>query len=196
MVADDNSATKKISGRTGTSEKPSPNGGGSTRRRRGKIDPTRMNGALVISDQAKEALESCELFRELDRHQLLAVAALVEEHTLESNEILISEGEPARYLYIVIEGRGVAHVELDQGWMSLGLVGPGEAAGWSSLVDGQVYPATVKALTPMRVIRVETSGLTLLLNLEPHIGYPVHKSLSSIFYKQYNSAIRALKTSG
>ena len=196
MVADDKSATKRVSSPTGAPEKPSSNGSRSPRRRRGKVDPTRMNGALVISDQAKEALESCELFRELDRHQLMAVAALVEEHTVEANEILIGEGEPARYLFIVIAGRGVAHVELDQGWMSLGLVGPGEAAGWSSLVDGQVYPATVKALTPMRVVRLETSGLTLLLNLEPDIGYPVHKSLSSIFYKQYNSALRALKTSG
>ena len=195
-MADDESATKKTSNPTGTAEKPSSKGAGSSRRRRGKVDPTRVNGALVISDQAKEALESCELFRELDRHQLMAVAALVEEHAVEPNEILIGEGEPARYLYIVIEGRGVAHVELDHGLMSLGLVGPGEAAGWSSLVDGQVYPATVKALTPMRVIRIETSGLTLLLNLEPDIGYPVHRNLSSIFYRQYNSALRALKTSG
>ena len=195
-MADDESTTKKRSNPTGTAEKPCGKSGGSSGRRRGKVDPTRVNGALVISDEAKEALESCELFRELDRHQLMAVAALVEEHTIDPNETLIGEGEPARYLYIVIEGRGVAHVELDHGSMSLGLVGPGEAAGWSSLVDGQVYPATVKALTPMRVIRIETSGLTLLLNLEPNIGYPVHRSLSSIFYRQYNSALRALKTSG
>ena len=195
-MADDESATKKMPNSTDTAEKPSRKGRGSSGRRRGKVDPTRVNGALVISDNAREALESCELFRELDRHQLMAVAALVEEHAVEPNEILIGEGEPARYLYIVIEGRGVAHVDLDQGWMSLGLVGPGEAAGWSSLVDGQVYPATVKALTSMRVIRIETSGLTLLLNLEPDIGYPVHRSLSSIFYRQYNSAFRALKTSG
>lgn len=194
-MADDNSVTKKMSDPTGIAERASSKGG-SSKRRRGKVDPTRVNGALVISDQAKQALESCELFRELDRHQLMAIAALVEEHTIEPNEILIGEGEPARYLYIVIEGRGVAHVELDQGWMSLGLVGPGEAAGWSSLVDGQVYPATVKALTLMTVIRIETSGLTLLLNLEPEIGHPVHKSLSAIFYRQYNMALRALKTSG
>ena len=195
-MADDKSATKKTSNPTGTAEKRSSTGGGTSGRRRGMLDPTRVNGALVISDQAKEALERCELFRDLDRHQLMAVAALVEEHAVGPNEILIGEGEPARYLYIVIEGRGVAHVELDEGWMSLGLVGPGEAAGWSSLVDGQVYPATVKALTPMRVIRIETSGLTLLLNLQPDIGHPVHRSLSSIFYRQYNSALRALKTSG
>ena len=195
-MADDRSAAKGMPNPTSTTEKRPSKAGGSSSRRRGKIDPTRVNGALVISDQAKEALETCELFRELDRHQVMAVAALVEEHSLNPNEILIGEGEPAQFLYIVIEGRGVAHVETDQGWMSLGLVGPGEAAGWSSLVDGQVYPATVKALTPMRVIRIETSGLTLLLNLEPNIGYPVHRSLSSIFYKQYNSALRALKTSG
>ena len=195
-MADDKGAKKKTSKPTRTAGIRSSEVGGSSRRRGGKVDPTRVNGALVISDEAKEALERCELFRDLDRHQLMAVAALVEEHAIEPNEILIGEGEPARYLFIVIEGRGVAQVELDQGWMSLGLVGPGEAAGWSSLVDGQVYPATVKALTSMRVIRIEASGLMLLLNLEPNIGHPVQRSLSSIFYRQYNSALRALKTSG
>ena len=54
--------------------------------------------------------------------------------------------------------------------MSLGLVGPSEIAGWWSLLDGQVYPASVTALNPMRVAAFEASGLTLLMNLDPEIG--------------------------
>jgi CRP-like cAMP-binding protein len=79
--------------------------------------------------------------------------------------------------------------------LSLGLVGPGDAAGWSSLLGGSVvYPATVKALTNMKVARLETSGLMLLMNVDPKIGYPVLKCLSCIFYMQYEAALTAVKT--
>lgn len=167
---------------------------GARGRRGRRSDPTRMQGALVISDGTRQALERCALFCQLDRQQLMAVAALVEEGALEASDTLIAEGEPAKQLYVVVEGRGVAQVEMERGWLSLGLVGPGDAAGWSSLVEGQAYPASVKALTPMKVARIEASGLILLMNLEPRIGYPIHRSLSSIFYRQYDAALRALKT--
>lgn len=166
-----------------------------TRRSRGRFDPTRLNGALVISDEARLALERCLLFQGLDRNELMAVAALVEETSIAVNDTLITEGETARYLYIIIEGQGAAQVEMERGWLSLGLVGPGEAAGWSSLMGGSVvYPASVKALTDMKVARLETSGLLLLMNVDPKIGYPILKSLSAIFYMQYEAALIAAKT--
>lgn len=167
-----------------------------TPHRRRKSDPTRAPGALVISDEAKDALQNSDLFQGLERQQLMAVAALVEEHVVNANDNLITEGAPADYLYVIIEGTGVAQIETESGWMSLGLVRPGDTAGWSSLVSTNMYPATVKSLMPMRVARIATSGLKLLMNLEPEIGYPVHKSLSSIFYNQYHSAIKAVKTAG
>ena len=167
-----------------------------TRRPRGKVDPTRVQGAWIISDDTRNALERCELFQDVTRQQLMEVAALVEEHTIEADEMLLTEGEVANHIYVVVEGSGVAQLKLDSGWLSLGLVGPDDAAGWSALVNGQRYPASVKALTPMRVARIETSGLTLLMNVEPKLGYTVLKRVSSIFYRQYEAALKALKTAG
>lgn len=164
-------------------------------RPKGTVKHARARDSWVISDDAKSALERCELFQDIDIPRLKQVAALVEESTVEPDEMLLLEGAPADLILVIVEGHGIAQLKLDRGWISLGLVGPGEIAGWSALVGGQNYPASVKALTPMRVARIETSGLTLLMNLEPAIGYPVHKRLSSIFYRQYQSALSAIKTS-
>ncbi len=46
----------------------------------------------------------------------------------------------------------------------------------------------------MKVTRLETSGLMLLMNVDPKIGYPVLESLSAIFYMQYEAALTAVKT--
>ena len=164
------------------------------RRYRGVVDPTRRQGAWVISDDTREALAGCELFQDITRMQLMEAAALVEEFSLGPAEMMIREGEPALHLFVVVEGNGVAQIEIDRGCISLGLVTPGEVAGWSSLLRNQVYPASVKALTSMRVARIETSGLSLLMNLEPGIGYPVHKRLSTIFHCQYETALKVLKS--
>ena len=124
----------------------------------------------------------------------MQVAALVEERSLEPDEVLLVEGDPANHLMVIVEGQGVAQFGLGQGLMSLGLVGLREVVGWWSLLDGQVYPASVTALTPMRVAAFEVSCLTLLMNLDPGIGYPIHRRLSGIFFLQYQTVLQAIKT--
>lgn len=160
----------------------------------GPVDPAKLPGSWVISDETRRALGTCELFKDFTREQLMQVAALVEERTVEPNEPLLEEGEPAQRLMIVVEGQAVARLSLNQGFISLGMVGPGDVAGWSSLLDGHVYPASVVALTSMRVATIGTSGLSLLMNLDPAIGYPVHRRLSAIFFRQYRGALQAIKT--
>ena len=156
----------------------------------------KIESKWVISDEARDCLQRCELFQDLNTQQLAEVAALVEEHSLKQEETLLREGEAARYLYVVVEGRGIAQLELYRGWLSLGMVGPADAAGWSSLTDARMYPASIKALTPMRVARIETKGLTLLMNLDAEIGYSINKRLSSVFGRQYQAALEAFKTNG
>ena len=156
----------------------------------------KIEAAWVISDLARSCLERCELFLDLNRRQLMEVAALVEEHSLVPDELLLREGEAARHLYVIVEGRAVAQLERYRGWLSLGMVGPSDAAGWSAITDAKTYPASVKALTPMRVARVEAKGLNLLMNIDPAIGYPVNRRLCSVFARQYQAALEAFKTGG
>lgn len=124
------------------------------------------------------------------------VAALVEGIDIQPDGQLITEGESAQYLYIVMEGRGVAQLDMYRGWLSLMLIGPNDVAGWSSLMSSQVYPASLKALTPMRLSRIEARGQTLLMNLGSSIGHPVTRRLASFFCRQYHATLEAFKTSG
>ena len=161
-------------------------------RRKSVFEPA---GSWVIPNDTRSALEQCELFLDFTRDQLMQVAALVEERTLRPDEMLLIEGAPASHIAVVVDGQAVAQLKLNQGWISLGLVGPNEVAGWSALLEGQVYPASIMALTRMKVACIETIGLTLLMNLDPGIGYPIHRRLSRIFFRQYQDALQAIRTS-
>ena len=50
-------------------------------------DSARVPGPWVIPDDTRRALEKCELFRDFTRSQLMQVAALVEERSLEPDEV-------------------------------------------------------------------------------------------------------------
>ncbi len=65
---------------------------------RKKADPARLSGSWVIPDDTRRALEQCELFRDFTKGQLMQIAALVEEYSLEPEELLLTEGEPADIL--------------------------------------------------------------------------------------------------
>ena len=158
------------------------------------LESTSRQGLRAISHVTREALARCELFTGLTSMQFQKAAALVEEYRLQPEEMLLREGEPARHLFVVVRGKAVAQLTRDKGCVTLGSITTGEVAGWSSLIYAQEYPASVKALTAMRVARIETSGLLMLMNLEPEIGFPIQKRLSSIFFRQYQAAMAALKT--
>ena len=57
------------------------------------------------------------------------------KHTPEQVINKLLEGKEARYLFVIVEGRGIAQLKMHRGCLSLGLVGPGEAAGWSSVAE-------------------------------------------------------------
>ena len=48
----------------------------------------------------------------------------------------------------------------------------------------------------MSVARIEASGLMMLMDLYPGIGYPVNRRLSSLFCRQYQAALEAFKVNG
>ena len=109
---------------------------------------------------------------------------------------MLRAGDPARYLFVVIKGRGVAQLELDRGLLSLGLIGPKDTAGWAALIEGQTYPASVRALTAMKVARLEAEAMSVLMGLNRSVGYKVQKRLSAVFYRQYQAALETFKKTG
>ena len=70
----------------------------------------RTEAAWARLDRAQEGLGRCELFCDLETRQLMEVAAMAEEVLLKPGEMLLEEGGPARYIFVVLEGRGVAQL--------------------------------------------------------------------------------------
>ena len=194
VMRDTSKSKGKVSAKRGRPSADGSQGISIKPKKQGNAHQATEASSWVVSDLARGALQKCELFQDISTQQLMKVAALVEEMSVVPDKPLLSEGDDARHLLVIVEGCGVAQLKLDHGWLSLGLVGPSEAAGWSALLGGNAYPASVKSLTPMKFARIETKGLLLLMEIEPEIGYPILRRLSSVFWRQYRSALKTYQT--
>jgi CRP-like cAMP-binding protein len=132
-------------------------------------------------------IQQADLFWGMNRDFVKEVMDISEKETFQKGDILFLEGDPATYFYILIKGR----VKL-----TIGENGPvvhtvdhaGEAFGWSSLIDRDVYSASAECseITTLQKLdrrifhkildKDATNGLIFFKRLAGLIGYRLIRS--------------------
>lgn len=121
----------------------------------------------------RDALRASSLFAGLPDAELEALharGALVE---VASGEALLSEGEDAGALYVIVAGelevvRGTGADEV-----SLAQVGPGSVQGEMALLEGRPRNATARALTPVTAFRLSGAVMLELLATRPQASLAI-----------------------
>ncbi len=132
----------------------------------------------------KEVLRKSEFFGELTEEELDKIVKVCRQEVYEAGAEVFSEGNIARELYVVEEGKVVLDMGLSLGTQSrrratIEIVTPGEAFGWSA-VDGQAFTSSARCLENTKVIAVDTAGLRHLFDEDYRIAYEVTRKLLDI----------------
>ena len=131
-------------------------------------------------------LSRSQLFRGLDEDEVSLFVPLREELTVEQGEAIFSEGNPARYLFVVEEGRVALTMTLSRPDGSVthpttvASLGPMEAFGWSSLVEPRVLRFSALAVEPSRLTRIDGRALQAVMEQHPGVGYRVMVNLTQL----------------
>ena len=129
-------------------------------------------------------------------------ALMSEFHTVqaEANAVLFTEGHVASHLYIVTDG-GVAlqrtiRPPLDTRPRRVTVVEcePGDAFGWSALVDPFIYTLSAVTWKPSTLLSIEAGVLRHTLNSYPALGYKVMQALSALISRRLRQTADALIT--
>ncbi len=115
------------------------------------------------------ALHRVELFAGVPGRVLAAVAALTSEARFSAGDVLIEEGAVEAHLYAVIEGR----VRVHRGDQTLVELGPGATVGELAALVPQPRTASVTALQPTLVLRLDRAVLDDLLFEWPELAHGV-----------------------
>jgi signal transduction histidine kinase len=116
-----------------------------------------------------EQLRSAPLLADLPDAMLRRLLEAAPQELLGEGEVLLREGENASSLYVVLEGELQVTKRYDTSDVLLAVCGPGELLGELSMAHGRPRSATVRAVTPARVLRIEADTLTELL-AEPRVA--------------------------
>jgi signal transduction histidine kinase len=128
-----------------------------------------LESAVGADGETTDTLAAVPLFADLAPSELAGVRSVATEVELAPGDVLLTEGEPGDALYLVLEGELAVTKRSDAGERALATVGPGAVQGEIAVLGGGVRRATVRALTPVRVLRLGRDDLFDVIAREPGI---------------------------
>jgi CRP-like cAMP-binding protein len=115
------------------------------------------------------ALHRVELFAAIPGRVLAAVAQAAVERRLATGEVLMEEGAVEAHLFAIVEGR----VRVHRGGRNVVELGPGSSVGELAVLVPAPRTASVTALEPTLLLRVDKVALDELLIDWPELAHGV-----------------------
>jgi CRP-like cAMP-binding protein len=124
-----------------------------------------------------QAVGRSSLGTELDELECQALAERMGEVHLNDGELLVSEGEDRRTLFLLSEGRVDVVKLVENAEATVYQMREGECAGTRAFVDGSPRKAALRAVGKSTVLTLEPDAFESLLETYPRIVYKVMRAI-------------------
>jgi CRP/FNR family transcriptional regulator, dissimilatory nitrate respiration regulator len=125
------------------------------------------------------ALRSCQLFAGLSAQDLEKIAAVTVPKSLEKDDYLFHERDPAHGFYAVQSGAVNVHrVNAAGKEQIIHIFRPGETFAEAALATEQGYPADARAVEATQVLLIQKDGFLDLLRRQPELALRMLASMS------------------
>lgn len=119
----------------------------------------------------KQILKTTPLFAALDDAELTSLAAHSGIHSYSAGEVLFTEGERCKGLYIIVTGRvRIFKTSLNGREHVLALEGPGASVAELPVFDGGTYPASASAVDKTEALFVSREDLRAICLEKPEVA--------------------------
>ncbi|MDX9993015.1 MAG: Crp/Fnr family transcriptional regulator [Anaerolineales bacterium] len=136
-----------------------------------------------MDDQAlfESTLRRVAVFDGSSDADIKAVARLGILRTVEEDGFFFMQGDPAEYLYIMLNGRAkLCQIALDGQQVNLRTLNPNELFGAVGAVEKNApYPACAQALQDSSAIAIPSDPFHTLLEQRPHLSFGLMKLMTS-----------------
>ena len=119
-------------------------------------------------------LRDVPFFNQLSKRELAMVAQQTDEVDVEAGSVLAREGDFGHEFFVIIDGTA----EVLQGETCLAELGPGEFFGEMALVEEDRRMATVKAISPMKVLVMTRASFRGMDRTMPQIHAAVSEAIA------------------
>ncbi len=143
-------------------------------------------------------LSKAALFAGLTTPQLRSIAPLAKGVSFESGAVVFREGDPARFLYVVVRGRIALEMAIDGPGkhrlepVVVGVMGSGDAAGLSALAHPYVLRLTAVAKGACQAVEVDAEGLREAIDLDHTLGLRIMTNAGGLLSSRLTMTRKAL----
>jgi CRP/FNR family transcriptional regulator len=132
--------------------------------------------------------ERVKAFHGLSPGEIGDVLSRAEKCSFDPEMVIVKEGSGGVYMYIIIEGEAAVEKRGRNNKVELARLGPTDSFGEMALVDNEARSASVTALTPCILVRLDEKAI----NAKPEIGLKVYRNISRVLAARLRSADEAL----
>jgi CRP-like cAMP-binding protein len=122
-------------------------------------------------------IQKADLFRDQNPETMNEISKIMVEESHEKGSLVFAAGAPSNHFYILVDGR----VRLSIGTeaeIDYTVSSPGEAFGWTGMVDRAVYVASAECVVPSKVAKIEKASLNKIFEKYPEMGMMFFKRLA------------------
>ena len=109
----------------------------------------------------------------LSEAQIARLALLATMVSFTEDQVILEERHQSQYFYLVTEGSVTIELHAASFKVSVLAVGPGEAFGWTALLDREAAVFQVRARERTRALRFSGAVLTALCKDDPDLGVEI-----------------------
>jgi len=124
-----------------------------------------------MSDQATP-LQPAGVFAGCTEEELRSIAAIGEPASFDADSAIVEEGDRGDAMYVVVDGE--ARVDVGGRYH---VIKPGEFFGEMALIAPGKRLATVRAVTPVRALRIPAEAFQAFVLDHPHVALSMMKTL-------------------
>jgi len=137
----------------------------------GKNATTNQYAISLSCKQMFKTLESVPLFKGLDNNTLQLLEPLFETYSCSAGEVIFEQGDPAHYLYLILEGTiEVRYKPYDGPPLTITNLEQGSIIGWSAVIGNTAYTSGAVCKEDCQAIRMSSRDLHELCAREPGAG--------------------------
>lgn len=124
-------------------------------------------------------IQKADLFKGLGTNLVKEIMDVATKASYGAGEFLFHKGDPADHLFILRDG--TVKLRLGESGKVVHTVSrPGQAFGWSSLVERRTYSASAECIAPSTVYRFRVQALAGKLEEDPANGVVFYKRLAGL----------------
>ncbi|MEN9358204.1 MAG: hypothetical protein RL695_2375 [Pseudomonadota bacterium] len=130
-----------------------------------------------LADQVK-------VFQGLTPHELSELLSHAEKCSFDPEAIIVKEGNVGTYMYVIIYGDAVVTKRGHDADVELARLTAADSFGEMALVDQEVRSATVKALSPCILVRINDNALAR----KPDIAMKFYRNMAKVLSERLRQA--------